>query len=158
MLFSLRSSCAAAVGAAFAVATAGPAMAVTWGSSSSPIVAYQSGVAQAKAYGNYFNENSQYARNDSQQADLKPGGNAVFVNTIYRFYKSSPQCGMSSACFAEVDRISSPATTSAAWSGGWTRRSLDAASTSTRGETRVCERVNNRPDPCSAPALPTFSY
>ena len=149
-------SLAAAAAATLAtVALAGPAMAVAWGSSTAPLVAYEGGVAQAKGYGSFVNQGSIYAQNNSLQYDLKPGGNAVTVKTHYFFLKT---CNGTANQWCSVGTVDSPGTTSASWQAMWTRKPLDPLAQNARGSIKVCEAQSWSPDPCSASAVASFAY
>ncbi len=149
-------SLAAAAAATLATLTlSGPAMAVAWGSSTAPLVAYEGGVAQAKGYGNFVNQGGVYAQNNSLQYDLKPGGNAVTVKTNYFFLKT---CNGTPNQWCSVGKVDSPGSTSASWQGMWTRKPLDPVAQNARGSIEVCEVQAWSGDPCSVSAVVSFAY
>lgn len=140
----------AAVAFLAAIAFAGPAQAVSWASSSSPLIAYEDSVGQAKAYGNFYNNQNVYAKNSSHQYDMKPGGNGVFVNTTFKFIGGGQVW--------HKDEHSTSATTSASWIQDSTSEPLQGCCDRAEGHSKVCERQNNSFDPCSIQAFPSFSY
>lgn len=142
------------------VAVAQPAMAVAWGSSSSPLTAYHkshsSGQKQAQAYGNFYNQSGSYARNSSQQKDSKPGGDSVYVETDFQFYYTGP--GQSSPAWNTRSSQQTNRTTSGSWKSDYTRTTLYGSADKARGATHVCEDQNLAPDDCSVFAYTTFAY
>lgn len=142
------------------VAVAQPAMAVAWGSSSSPLTAYHesasSGQKQAQAYGNFYNQGGSYARNSSQQKDSKPGGDSVYVETRFQFYYQS--AGQSGPVWNNRHNGQTGRTSSGSWTSDYTRTTLYGTADKARGQIHVCEDQNLAPDDCSVWAYTTFSY
>ena len=69
------------------VGLVGPAASgVSWYSASSPLKAYEDGVVQAAAYGNFYNYQSTYARSSSNHRVVRAGGNAAYVDTDFYFW------------------------------------------------------------------------
>ncbi|MCW2144359.1 hypothetical protein BXY51_008965 [Actinoplanes cyaneus] len=126
-----------------------PALAVQWGSQSSPYIAYSNKVAQAKGWGDYGNYNNQYARDNSYQYDAKAGGQSVYVHVEFGFFLKEGYSGS----FKETAR-----TTSASWVFKQVQVSLNSQSEKSRGTTQVCEDTAYSWDPCSDPGYTSFSY
>lgn len=142
------------------VAVAQPAMAVAWGSSSSPLTAYHksasSGQKQAQAYGDFYNQGGSYARNSSKQKDSKPGGDSVYVETRFQFYFQG--AGQASATWNTNKNDQTGRTSSGSWKSDYTRTTLYGTADKARGQIHVCEDQNLAPDDCSVWAYTTFAY
>jgi hypothetical protein len=142
------------------LAVAQPAMAVAWGSSSSPLTAYHdsasSGQKQAQAYGDFYNQSGAYARNSSKQKDSKPGGDKVYVETFFQFYYVGP--GSSTPGWHTKTGQQTDRTSSGSWTSDYKRTTLHSSSDRARGQIHVCEDQNLAPDDCSVFAYTTFSY
>ncbi|MET0820954.1 MAG: hypothetical protein ABWY58_08305 [Aeromicrobium sp.] len=142
------------------VAVAQPAMAVAWGSSSSPLTAYHksasSGQKQGQAYGDFYNQGGSYARNSSYQKDSKPGGDSVYVETNFQFY----YVGTAQTTPSWINRksLETGRTNSGSWKPDYTRTNLYGGAEKARGQIHVCEDQNLAPDDCSVWAYTTFSY
>ena len=133
-----------------------PALAVNWASSSSPLKAYQNGVAQGAAYGNFYNKSYVWAASLSIRRDLQPGGDGVFVHTTYRYAtRSCHQCNIE---YTKQSHDRTNNTTSSAWQSATYTDRLNPSSNSARGVIHVCEDHSWAADSCSVNALPTFSY
>ncbi len=135
------------------------ALAVTWNSSSNPLTAYESGVAQAQAYGNFYNTGS-YARSSSNQRDPRPGGDSVYVDTQFYFYQySSTACGSSGGtCYVYYGHEETSRTNTNSWDSQYKQKALPATGQKARGKIHVCEDQSFSGDPCSDWVLPTFAY
>ncbi|GIE13123.1 hypothetical protein [Paractinoplanes ferrugineus] len=137
---------------AMAVAVVGyatPAFAIQWGSQSSPYIAYDNKVAQAKGWGDYGNYNNQYARDNSYQYDPKAGGEGVYVHVEFGFFPSTGYTGS----YKETAR-----TTTSSWVFKQLQVNLSSSSEKARGTLTVCEDNSFSWDPCSAAGYVTFSY
>ncbi len=62
-----------------------PAFAAAYYSKSSPLTAWEGGVAQAQAYGYMSVKDSTFLHNSTNHRDPRPGGDAAFHVTDYRF-------------------------------------------------------------------------
>src|ERR671930_432877 len=81
---------AAVIGLTLA-ATAHPALGFAdpykYYSADNPLQAYDDGVAQAQMHGKFFVEDATYLRNNTNQRDPRPGGDAVFERTQSWYYQ-----------------------------------------------------------------------
>ena len=136
------------------VVLAPPASAVSWYSSSSPLVAYEDGTAQAKAYGNFYNSQNSYAKSMSYQRDPRPGGDAVFVDIDYLF----DHYDGNTTVFQFFGNDQTTRTDNNSWIQYYETFPLRDESTKARGRIKTCEDQSFSFDPCSATTLPTFSY
>ncbi|GAA1372676.1 hypothetical protein GCM10009661_35110 [Catellatospora chokoriensis] len=146
-----------AIGVAATVAALGlaaPASATTWGTASSPYYVWEDSVAQGMAYGDFKNQNQQYARSESSQYDLRSGGQSVYVWTDWLYYYTYNGATQYWTDYSDE----TPHTTSASWTSKSIDKPLKAQSNSARGKVRVCEDHSFATDPCSASGYPTFSY
>lgn len=138
------------------VGLVGPAASgVSWYSASSPLKAYEDGVVQAAAYGNFYNYQNTYARSSSNHRDVRAGGNAAYVDTDFYFWLP---CTDGNTCYKYVAGKESPRTTSSAWLSSYRQEGLNGSSDKARGRMHVCEDQNNSGDPCSAWVTATFGY
>jgi hypothetical protein len=131
---------------------AAPAVATTWYSSSSPLSAYEGGVVQAQAYGNFYNENHTYARSSSTQKDPRPGGDSVYVQTQYQYYVDL------FSSWVDDDKRQTTRTNVNVWKDYYVRDPLRASRDRVRGIMKVCEDQTASGDPCSANVILGFSY
>lgn len=60
-----------------------------WG----PVIAYESGVGQAKGQGDLHNTAYVYADNTMNIVDLRPGGNSIYGETGWYWYGYNISCG-----------------------------------------------------------------
>ena len=134
---------------------ASPAMAdIRYNSQADPLTAWQDGVAQAQMYGRFFVENATYLRNNTNQRDPRPGGDAVYEETTY-YYKV---CDGLDAHWCESAVDSGPKTDTSDWYDH-DHDPLDSVAEKGRMSTHVCEDHGLwGVDPCSINALGTFSY
>lgn len=154
----LRALLMVAVLPALLVAFASSASGVTWWSKSSPLVVREDGVGQGKAYGNFYNSENTYAKNKAIYADLRPGGNAVRVETDFQFYEHDATCGQAGSCWITSASKQTESTTSSSWRTHTRSRALSGNSSAARGHIDICEIQAWSNDPCSAKALPSFAY
>ncbi|MGD9960608.1 hypothetical protein [Nocardioides sp.] len=138
------------------VALAAPASAVYWKSSSDPLYVYEDGVPQGKTYGHFYNDGQVSAMSTSWQYDMKPGGNNVRVETDFLFYGTHSGCD--GTCWYNSISKQTIETNSAWWVKDARARNLEAGGEKARGNIDICEIQAFHNDPCSAKALPTFSY
>lgn len=132
---------------------------VTWFSSGSPLKVYDNGVAQGKAYGNFYNSQNAYAKNKATYADLRPGGDAVRVETDFLYWEYAGSCGtQGGTCWVHSASKQTDATTSGSWKTHTRSRALSSSGSRARGNVDICEIQAWSNDPCSAKALPTFDY
>lgn len=130
-----------------------------WYSSSSPLKVYDDGVAQGKAYGNFYNSQNTYAKNKATYADLRPGGDAVRVETDFYFYEyDGVECGSQGTCFVFSASKQTDPTTSSSWKTHTRARTLSSRGSRARGRIDICEIQAWSNDPCSAKPIPTFAY
>jgi hypothetical protein len=153
-MFLRKGFTASVLVAAGLLASAAPAMAVSWGT----IVVYEDGVEQGRAYGWFYNENQQYAGMNANVKDSRPGGNGVFVDIDYKYW--AQDCSQCPAGYLYKGNDQTGRTTSGVWVGPvHEHHPLWPSSNSARGAIQVCEDQAFSADPCSEPdALPTFSY
>jgi hypothetical protein len=136
-----------------------PAMAtayslVQWHSTSSPLKVYEDGIEQARAWGNWYNEDHTYARNGARQYDMKPGGNSIYVATKFLFFVE--QFGTTywwNSGTSETKR-----TSSASWIYDYDHKELHGHGRYARGEIKICEAQAWSGDPCSTTTRPGFNY
>lgn len=140
------------------IAFATSATGVTWWSASTPLVVKDGGVAQGKAYGNFYNYQNTYAKNKAIYADMRPGGDAVRVETDFQFYEHDTTCGQQGSCWINSASKQTEPTTSASWQTHTRSRALSGYSSHARGHIDICEIQAWSNDPCSAKALPSFAY
>lgn len=148
---------AAALGVLLVLA-APAANAITWYSRSSPLNAYEGGVVQAAAYGNFYNYNGSYARSQSYHRDVRAGGNAAYVDTDWYFYEHGATCPQGGSCFLNFGGSESVRTTSSAWKNSYVQKGLRGTADRARGQIHVCEQQAFSGDPCSAWVIRTFNY
>ena len=136
---------------------ASPAMAdIRYNSQYDPLTAWQDGVAQAQMYGRFFVENASYLRNNTNQRDPRAGGDAVYEETTYYYYKA---CDGLDVHWCESDVDSGPKTDSSSWYFQYDHDQLDSTADKGRMSTHICEDHGFwGVDPCSINALGTFSY
>jgi hypothetical protein len=115
-------------------------------------------VAQAKAYGNYYNDGSVSAMSTSYQYDIKAGGNNIRVETDFQFMEVDPGCVGGGMCWTFDVSKRTTETDSASWVKYSRARNLHGLATASRGGINVCEIQAWSNDPCSAHARPTFYY
>jgi hypothetical protein len=147
------------LGVTVALAGVGQAAeALTWSSKANPLTVYSGGYARGQAYGNFYNDNGQFARNASHYRDALPGGHGVYVETAYYWYKNTT-CG-SSWCtgFVHTKIEQTLRTTDQDWIDGYSIQDLDAEATSARAKIKVCEDRSWAPDACSSSVTRTFDY
>jgi hypothetical protein len=128
---------------AIAFACAAPAVASSYYSASSPLIAYQDGVPQALMYGRFSLENLTYLRNRTNLRDPRPGGDAVFERTEY-YYDYDDGDG-----FRPSGRDQSPKTKKNAWSAQYDHDQIPDEAERGKERTQVCEDHGFWPDPCS---------
>jgi len=135
---------------------ASPAMAgIRYNSQADPLTAWQDDVAQAQMYGQFYVENASYLRNNTNQRDPRPGGDAVYEETTYFYYQNCG--GVQQWCSHGVD--TGPETSSSDWYFQYDHDQLDSLADRGRMSTHVCEDHGFwGADPCSINALGTFSY
>lgn len=158
-MFALTRSTAALVlstAAAALTLAAGPASAASynWYSSSNPLVAWEDGAQQALAYGTSYQKDG-YLKNHTNYRDPRPGGDDVYTETSYAYYK---WCNTAIQWCSEVGKDQSARDDSGKWQSQY-----DADDYSSRNAERgrifskVCEDQNNSGDPCSRKPYFTFS-
>jgi hypothetical protein len=152
----------AAAGVALAVLSCGladPALGVTWNSETTPLNAYEDGVAQAQAYGNFHNYESESAHSNSSQRDPRPGGDSVYVETAFWWYSQSYHCSQAQpVCFWNDTMKQTDRTNAATWAARFRARNLRSDADRARGDIKTCEDQAWSPDPCSAHKIATFTY
>jgi hypothetical protein len=152
----------AAAGVALAVLGCGladPALAVKWNTQASPLIAYEDGVAQAEAHGNFFNYQSESAHSHSEQFDPRRGGDSVYVETEFWWYSLSWRCNETQpVCFWKDTSKQTPRSDDSVWVAYFHARNLRADSDRARGIVKTCEDQSWSPDPCSAHKVLTFEY
>ncbi|WP_408896444.1 hypothetical protein ACJ5H2_16160 [Nocardioides sp. R1-1] len=132
--------------------TAGPALAGSYYSASSPLKAYQDGVSQAESYGSFSIRNLSYARNDYHYRDARPGGDAAYVETFYDWYQGS-------TFVSNVGTDTSPKVTSSYWTASADQHQLYGGANGVRIRTNVCEDHGTwAKDPCSIKPTQFFNY
>jgi hypothetical protein len=131
-----------------------PAAALTWYSAASPLTAYEGTVAQAQAYGNFYNYNSTYARSNSTQRDNRPGGDSIYVETTWYFLVQQGSLNL----WTYDNKHQTARTSSSTWSAKYTQDPLRIPHSQVRGAIVVCEDQFLSGDPCSATVIKTFSY
>lgn len=152
--FTGRLALATATAGAVAIGFAVPASAVTWWSSSNPLTVYEGSVAQGQGYGDFYNYNWTYARNDSSHRDLRVGGDGIYVQTRFQYFLELFGIGS----YVWDDLRSTVRNTSYTWKASYVQDQLRTGRRSVRGNTSVCEDQAFQGDPCSATAVPTFNY
>lgn len=145
-----RSVCALAAGSAI-VLSAQPALGFAdpyrYYSATNPLRAWDDDVVQAEMYGKFLVEEATYLRNNTNQRDPRPGGDAVFERTEYWYYVyDEAKQTMVWGRFA-VDQ--GPKTTSGSWYSQYNHEPFHVAGDKGRMRTQVCEDHGILPDPCS---------
>jgi len=122
-------------------------------SASSPLTAWQDGVAQAQMYGNFTIANLSYARNNTSQRDPRPGGDAVYEETFYNWYDST------GAFRTDIGTDTGPKTDSSSWYSQYDEHPLHGCCESVRMYTNICEDHGVwLKDPCSIRPTKKLSY
>jgi hypothetical protein len=148
-----RSMAKATVLAAGLALVAGPgASAGTWYSSSSPLTAYEGGVAQAQGHGNMYLKDHTYARNDSWQKDPRSGGDPVYVRTQWKYFWEF------TGVWANDDLKTTGRTSVNSWVFFYDHDALRFDRDGVRMITKVCEDQTFQGDPCSVESGQSFSY
>ncbi|MCZ4498098.1 MAG: hypothetical protein JWQ74_651 [Marmoricola sp.] len=143
---------AAAAMTAVALAVAGPAVASSYYSASSPLNAYEDSHVQAQMFGSFSLENQAYLRNDTRHRDFKPGGDSAFERTEYRYDFSDSQG------FVYNTTDQSPKTTSSDWYYQYDHDGIPNDADAGRMLTQVCEDHGIYKDPCSVWPRQTFNF
>lgn len=125
-----------------------------WYSRSEPLAAWEDGKRQALAYGTAYTKNG-YLKNHTFYRDPRPGGDRVYTETSYSYYKSCN--GVIQWC-QEVGKDQSARDSSGDWvdqydKDDYTRRGADRG----RVHYKVCEDQAWSPDACSRKPYITFS-
>lgn len=145
----------AATAASAVLLTASPALAASWGS----LTVYEDGVAQGRAYGNFYNNNRTVAQSTSHFIDLRPGGNTVRVETDFYWFGRDSSCGDAvSACWWQDVSKQSQESNSGQWEYHTVARPLSAGDSRARGAIDICEIQSWSNDPCSHHAVVSFAY
>jgi hypothetical protein len=136
---------------------ASPAMAdIRYNSQADPLTAWQDGEAQAQMYGRFFVEDATYLRNNTNQRDPRPGGDAVYEETYYYYYTV---CDGLDAHWCDSDVDSGPKTDTSDWYFQYDHDQLNPSAEKGRMITHVCEDHGFwGKDPCSISPVGTFSY
>jgi len=151
-----KAGLAATVGLA---ASASPAIAdIRYYSRDNPLTAWQDGQAQAQMYGRFWLENASFLRNNTNQRDPRPGGDSVYEETFYAYYKV---CDLGSTekewCPSNID--TGPKTSTSDWYFQYDHDQLDPAASDGRMTTHICEDHGVwGKDPCSSDAIGTLHY
>lgn len=135
------------MGAAFPVA------AKAYYSASSPLTAWQDGVAQAQMYGSFSIANLTYARNNTKQRDPRPGGDYIYEETFYNWYDAS------GTFRSDIGTDTSKKTNTSSWYAQYDQHPLHGCCVTVRMYTNVCEDHGIwRKDPCSLRPTQRFAY
>lgn len=147
---------ATALGSVFLVAGS-PAFAASYYSASSPLTAWDGGVAQAQGYGYMSVKNSTFLHNSTHHRDPRPGGDAAFHVTDYRFEVQTWDGKLVWHPYRGADR--SAETTSSQWYDQADSYNYAENGEPNRGRMRakVCENQSMSWDPCSDQPYQTFN-
>lgn len=134
---------------------ASPAQAGSYYSQSSPLTAYEDGVAQAEGYGYMSVKNSTWLFNSTYHRDARPGGNAAFHVTDYTLEIYNSTEGWHWMNWYGEDQSGRTTSSSYQHQDDYQQYTMHNAD---RGRIRakVCEDQNNSPDPCSNRTYQTF--
>jgi hypothetical protein len=141
--------------AAISLAVASPATASKYYDEDKPLTAWQDGVGQGQMYGRFFKEELTYLRNSTWTRDPRPGGDPVYEQTDYKWFHERlilPDSWLSGVS------DQSPETTSGAWYDQYDHDYHDDGASIGRIKTKVCERQDWSPDPCSAQPSEDFDF
>ncbi|WP_370249011.1 hypothetical protein [Nocardioides sp.] len=145
----------AATAASAVLFTASPALAASWGT----ITAYDGGVAQGHAYGNFYNNNRTVAQSTSHFMDARPGGDKVRVETDFWWFGPDATCGdHTTACWWHDTSKQSQESNTGQWEYHTVARALRAGDSKARGAIDICEIQSWSNDPCSKHAVVSFAY
>ena len=140
------------VAALAVVGTAVPAFASAYYSAASPLKAMQDGVSQAEMYGSFSIKNLSYAHNSYSYRDPRAGGDAVYVETFYKWY-------LDGTFKSDVGTDTSPKYAQSAWTGSADQQVLYSGGNGVRILTNVCEDHGALvKDPCSIKPSQFFNY
>jgi hypothetical protein len=113
----------------------------------SPLKAWDDNVVQAEMYGKFFVEEATYLRNNTNQRDPRPGGDAVFERTQYWFYVWD--AAKETMVWTHFATDQGPKTTSGSWYSQYDHSGFNPAADKGRMRTQVCEDHGIFADPCS---------
>lgn len=124
-----------------------------WYSRSSPLTAWEDGVAQALAYGTAYTKNGEL-KNHTYYRDPRPGGDKVYTETTYSYREPTPygeQWG------GQVGKDQSARTSSGDWVDQYDADDYSSRKASQgRVHVKVCEDQAASPDACSRKPYFTF--
>lgn len=130
-----------------------PAMAVSWGPTSS----YYGGTKRVTGWGDFYNSGNTYARSKMVTRDDSNDGNTVYGRTMFNYYglRCTPTC--ETRWFVSTTK-STPEFSNSTRTY-WLDRGLYGLGDRARGKVFACAQMGwPVPDSCSPASYPTFNY